>query len=361
MQNRFFELLDISAGLREDFTEPPRDAETWEDLYAQARKQSLLGITFEGVDRLHARRRLPLRIYAKWAMAAEKITERNRLQLEQCRRLYADFSRDGFRTCVLKGQGVGALYPNPLLRQSGDVDLWVEGSRDGIVRYLKARCPVRKIVYHHLDADFAGASHVEVHFTPSWMNAWGRNRRLQRYFAAKAPGQFAHYDEALGFCVPTPAFNAVYILLHIYRHVLEEGVGLRQLLDYAYVLQSLPPEERDAVRADLRSLSLASFSGAVAYVLQQIFHVPQDCFLFPPDGRSGRFLLEEVLLSGNFGQYDSRNAHDRKEGPLAHTFRKVRRGFRFFFRYPGEVLWMPAFMLWQYLWRWRHHYLYKGR
>lgn len=37
--------------------------------------------------------------------------------------------------------------------------------------------------------------------------------------------------------VPTLSFNVIYILSHLYRHVFTEGIGLRQLLDYYFVIE----------------------------------------------------------------------------------------------------------------------------
>ena len=36
--------------------------------------------------------------------------------------------------------------------------------------------------------------------------------------------------------IPTVEFNLIFQLTHIYAHLMNEGIGLRQLLDYYYVL-----------------------------------------------------------------------------------------------------------------------------
>lgn len=151
------------------------------------------------------------------------------------------------------------------------------------------------------------------------------------------------------------------MLIHIYRHFLEEGIGLRQLLDYHYVLKALPESDRAAVCCDLETLGFKKFAAGVMYILQEVFRTPASIMLVEPDEKFGRFLLEEVMVSGNFGRFDPRNAHAKGEGKLQHTCRKVNRSLRFMRYFPGEVFWMPGFMLWQYLWRRKNNYLYKGR
>ena len=358
----FFELVQMAIGRRDALSSIPQTRAEWEQLCKLTAKHNLLGITFPVIDRLHdTEESLPLGIYSRWAMTAEKIGNKNSKLLEYCRELHKSFLSDGFRSCVLKGQAAAALYPEPSLRQSGDIDIWVEGERQELVDYLRARCEVRKVVYHHCDTRLMPKVGVEVHFTPSWMNAPGANRRLQDWFDSVKDRQFSNYCEALGFCVPDLRFNAVYMLVHIYRHVLEEGVGLRQLLDYYYVLMHLSEDERLLVLADLRHLKLYGFAASVMYVLREVFLMDEGALLMPADPKGGKFLLEEILISGNFGRYDERNAHDKKESLVAHGKRKVGRGLRYLFHYPSEVLFMPYYLVWQYFWRRRKGYLYKGR
>ncbi len=293
--NSFFELVQMAVGCRESISEPPASREEWEELLKVTGKHNLLGVTFPAIDELHDSIEIPLSIYSRWAMMAEKIAKRNEVQTKTIRSLHEKFKADGFRNCLLKGQGAALRYPDPTLRQCGDIDIWLEGDRQAIVDYIRTLCPVKKIVYHHLDANMIPKMGVEVHFTPTWMNAPGANRRLQRWFAANAGEQFSNYDGELGFCVTTASFDAVYMLLHIYRHVLEEGVGLRQLLDYYYVLKQLSDEQREKVRSDLKHLKMQGFAAAVMWVLKEVFALEDGLMLCVPDPGEGAFLLDEIL------------------------------------------------------------------
>lgn len=358
---KFFGLVQMALGHQNSLPVVPASRDEWEELYAAVGKHNLLGVTFPAIDALHDTVDVPLGVYSRWAMATEKIEARNRYQRESCAKLYKGFMDHGFRSCVLKGQAAGALYPDPALRQGGDIDIWVEGERQTIVDFLRASFSVQKVVYHHCDVKMIKGIGVEVHFTPSWMNAFCANKRLQRWFSSHSDEQFSNFSESLGFSVPTLHFNAVYFLIHIYRHVLEEGIGLRQLLDYYYLLEHLSDTDRAAVLEDLKYLKLRKFAAAVMYVLKEVFMLDDSCLLMPPDPALGSFLLDEILQSGNFGKDDPRNAHKKGEGIIAHTLRKLRRNLRFLFYFPSEVISMPLFMCWQYFWRRKHAYLYKGR
>lgn len=358
--NTFFELLQFSIGTRPAPESLPASREEWEELFAVTGSHNLLSVTFPAIDKLHDSVEIPLGVYSRWAMVAEKVQAKNKAHLACCRQLYERFAANGYRTCILKGQGVSAYYPHPELRQNGDIDIWVEGDRKKLVDFLRRRFKVDHIVYHHCEARIIKGINVEVHFTPSWMNEPFANRRLQRYFGEVAQRQFENFDDGLGFCVPTLRFQAVHLLIHIYRHVLDEGVGLRQLLDYCYVLEKLQAPDREAVVSDLKRLHLDRFGAGLMAVLKTVFAIDDAMLLFEPDMRQGEFLVEEIMVSGNFGRYDERNRHKVDESRFAHARRKMSRASRYLKYYPSEVLGIPVFMIKHYFWRLFNGYLKKN-
>jgi hypothetical protein len=360
-QKQLLELVQMSVGVRDTLSQPPSDDAGWRALAKEVSVHRLMGVTFPVIEQLYNAGVVPAAFYSMWLVMESRIREFNERQSQVSANGYRFFQKNGFRSCILKGQAAAQRYPNPLLRQSGDIDIWVEGERKQVVSFLRKRFSLKKIVYHHCEFDLGNGMEMEVHFTPSWMNGYFANRRLQRWLTSEADEQFSHVDPSLGFAVPTLPFDAVYFLLHIYRHVLEEGVGLRQIYDYYYVLRHLDAAGRERVCRDLKHLGMMRFAGELMYVLQTVFALEDTFLLCPPRPRSGAYLLDSVLRSGNFGEADSRNAHEKGESLVGHGWRKVRRGARLLLHYPSEVLAMPFFMIWQYFWRRRNAYLYHGR
>lgn len=360
--NPFFELLQISVGTREAFSGVPDSLQAWQRLMNVVADHGVIGVTFPVIKKLFNQGAVPKDVIIPWGLATEEIVRKNKRQIEAGAYLYRKLREDGFRNCLLKGQASGAYYPDPLLRQSGDIDLWVEGGRDDVLAYLREGFTTRHVVYHHCEARIFKDVSVEVHFLPTWMNNPFVNHRLQKWFSALSDTQFSHYDPTLCCCVPTCQFDGVFLLVHILRHLLSEGIGLRQLLDYYYVLQHLTPEDRIAVLRDLQHLGLDSFAGAVMHVLREVFGLGEAQVLCPPNARRGALLLDAILESGNFGAADPLFAGKAKtEGMIAHGWRKCKRNLRFLQLCPSEVIWMPFFVTWQYFWRRKHGYLYKGR
>ena len=66
---------------------------------------------------------------------------------------------------------------------------------------------------------------------------------------------------------------------------------------------------------------------------------------------AGRFLLDEIMHAGNFGQYDPRIREAHSGGIVKLYMKNVKRIFGMVRYYPSEVLWAPLWKIWHYVWR----------
>ena len=346
----FQELILISLGKREQFSHRLTDKD-WTSIYTEAKRQSLVGVLLTGVERVIASGENKPKFLMQWIAQTLTLENRNRQLDARCKEITDVFRYFYFRSCVLKGQGVALLYPNPLRRQCGDIDLWVEGDREEIYRILKARWNVGETVIHHAEVEIFKDTPTEIHFVPSFAYSPFLYSRYKRFFKRCADKQFDNYDKTVGFTYPTPEFNAVYSLMHIFHHVLHEGIGLRQLLDYYYILRSLDKEQRVQVFEEMRHLGLVKFAEAVMYVEQRMFGLEPEFLLCKPDGKTGKHLLEEIELAGNFGKYDKRYQHVDRKSRMDVYLHNVKRNFVFFKFAPGEVLWAPIWKPCHFVWR----------
>lgn len=352
----FFSLIRCGIGKRQSLPYAPSEGE-WSTLYEIAEKQALTGIAFAGVMNLPPEQRPPKRILLMWHAASEQIREKNTELDKRSIAVSKRFSQLGFRNCILKGQGIAQLYPDPTLRCPGDIDIWLEGGTDKILGYVRKCFPRCKPTYHHVDFPIKKEVSIEIHFTPSWMYSPIGNSRLQRFIADNADKQFTGTTATPSGSIPAPTleFNRIYILLHIYRHLFQEGIGLRQMLDYYFVLdKGFTAEEKAATLKTLKAIGLLDFAAAAMHVLKEKFGLEEEKLLTKPDRRRGEFLLKEIMTAGNFGKYDSRYAIIPKEQEFRHFANSMRRITRLTAQYPGETLWSPYFKAWHMLWRKRH-------
>ena len=219
----------------------------WQELYSFASKQALLGLCFDGIERLGKENPEKLRLnpigrelLMTWMGKAQQIRRQNMKVNAVAGKLFSMLKKDGLRCCVLKGQGNALMYPNPYSRTPGDIDVWIDASRERIMEYTQKKFELGDdIRLQHLETSLDGVP-VELHFFPCSMNNPIYHARLQKWFRRNADLQCSHIvglpDGAGDIAVPTSAFNVVYQLTHLYHHFFDEGIGMRQIIDYYYVV-----------------------------------------------------------------------------------------------------------------------------
>lgn len=351
METYFFKLLRFSLELEDTFCDVLSDKE-WREIYKLCIKHSLAGIVFQGIERLPKDQVPQKELLFQWYGVVEKIKTLNKIQNQRCVELTDLFHSAGFRTCVLKGQGTSLLYPKPLYRQCGDIDMWVEGNRDSVIDFARKRgVNIRSIDVQHSEMDFFKDVPVEIHFTPSYSFNYFYAKRLEKWTKSMANSQFSNFDDSARFVRPDIDFNLVFSLMHIYRHQFSEGIGMRQLIDYFYILKGSNISQRQNAYDNICYLGMRNFAEAVMYVLKKVLNIDDSLLLCPVNLPYGKFLLDEIMIAGNFGQYDKRIDHVDKQKKLKRGIAQFKRNWRFVQYYPQEVLWSPFWKLWHWGWR----------
>lgn len=354
-QKIFFDFLRFSIGSAKEIPDSLKEAD-WKELYAIAQKQALLGVLFHGIRRLPKELSPEQKLLMQWMAMAEQIRKQNIRLFQDSVKVCQNFENEGFANCILKGQGNALLYPDPYMRTPGDIDIYLAGGRKRVMQYINKVCPNQVMHYHHVDFPVMKTA-IEVHFTPSYMFCPIHNRRMLKWFKEVMGEQCAHrvslpdgYGEVH---VPTASFNVIYILSHLYRHIFTEGIGLRQLLDYYFVLSMLNVncEMLTSMQKNLKHLGLWKFAQAVMFVMKEVFGLSEDRVIAPMDEKEGRFLLDEIMRGGNFGQYDDRMGSKGGESKIHRYFRMNLRNLRFVKHYPTEAVCEPIFRTWFAGWK----------
>lgn len=352
-QKIFFDFLRFCIGSAKEIPVSLKEAD-WKELYAIAKKQCLVGVFFDGIKKLPAEHvGMKKELLLQW-MAESQMLEKANVRLNDAAIQISEwFRKKGFRTCILKGQGNALMYPNSYSRTPGDIDIWVEGGDKRVISFVRSISPHEKACYHHIEFPPYKGVEVEVHYRPSFLLCFWHNRKLQKYYERVKEEQFSHrviLGEQGEIAIPTVEFNLIFQLTHIYAHLMNEGIGLRQLLDYYYVLISDDFSLiSDRVQKELMELGLWKFAGGIMYIMQEVFGMPASHLIVPPNEKYGKFVLNEVLEAGNFGKHDERNRFDRSQ--LGHNLQRVYRDIRLVSFFPAEALCEPLFRVWHFFWR----------
>ena len=238
-QKIFFEFLRFCIGSAKEIPGSLKEVD-WKELYAIAKKQCIVGVLFDGIKKLPAEHvEMEKELLLRW-MAESQMLEKANVRLNDAAIQVSEwFRKKGFRTCILKGQGNALMYPNPYSRTPGDIDIWVEGGDKRVISFVRSISPHEKACYHHIEFPSYKGVEVEVHYRPSFLLCFWHNRKFQKYYERVKDEQFSHrvmLGEQGEIAIPTAEFNLIFQLTHIFSHLMNEGIGLRQLVDYYYVL-----------------------------------------------------------------------------------------------------------------------------
>ena len=377
IDSRLAELLRIAVGV-DTALGAPCAAEEWRAIYKRAKEHAVVGLIFKAVSLLPKEQMPNADIIGRLFSDAQYIRTQNVKECSLCIKLQEEFRTNGFQTAILKGAGNALLYraisngQNVIddlgaYRQAGDVDIWlisngctsVDANRKAVIEHVRPYASSLEARVHHIELPPIDGIPVEAHYLPMFFYSFRTQRRFEQFCMQQAQRQTSHQCGDL--FVPTPDFNAVYQLSHILRHLFEEGVGLKQIVDYYFVLVNLRDRADFGLSIDVEReidrLNMRPLAGATMYVLQEIFRLPKEYMICFPDEDKGKLLMAEVLRGGYMGLYDDRKSDWRLNGKMNMFLWKWRFNMRLWQLCPREVICGPLFRLWHYGWRRRNGYL----
>lgn len=338
MDNLFFELLQVSLGTRDKLTRVP-SAREWDALYDEAGRQAVVGVLLGGLERLPEEQLPPLEVKLQWIGESQIIEATGRTHRQRVKELADKLRSVGFRSCILKGIGVAEYYPEPLRRQCGDIDIWVDGHHKDILAWMRSEYELAHVEWNHIGAEIFDDAPVEIHLHPSWLYNPRYNSKLQKFFEYYKADAMLATKNSVNY--PSIAFEAVFSLIHSFHHLLEEGVGFRHVIDYYYILKQLSDNQRSEAFSFLMEIGVGRYAAAMMYVLQDICGLSKQFLLCKPNVKEGKFLLDEIVASGNFG-FSRRD--DKGRNTASRWLMMVK-------HYPHEALWMIPWKCWHNVWK----------
>lgn len=412
MTELFFELIRVAIGMQERLSRVPSKKE-WGRLFKMAERQRLLGICFYGVKKIASplpspegkgesfydgenRVGIPEELYDYWLGTAALIQQQNQKVNRHCVVVCNKLQEAGFKCSILKGQGIAQLYNEGrktkdetqdesnflgMFRQSGDIDIWVDGGMKKAMAWAKQEYGDVEFDYINAHLPMYKDTEVELHWRVQSLDNLWKNKKLQRWLEE-------HKEELLNTTedlpdgagsipVPSPTFNSFYVLLHCYHHMFTEGLGLRQVMDYYFVLQSRRPTPTPSLHSEgnlettLREFGMLKFAKAMMWVLQHVFeenNVDEErrtknedtkdnwrerypWMIVEPDEKEGRFLLNELMLNGNFGHFDKRVKKVSKNKKIQSVWANLQHSLHVAKHYPSESFWSPIWIIWHFVWK----------
>lgn len=354
IQKQFFALVQSGLWDKDINTDVFGQETDWQQLYQTAKVQALLGIVFDGMQKLPQELRPKRELYLRWCNSLLMIEKNNHILNQELANVYALYRANRIEPVLMKGQGVAQNYRNPLHRQCGDIDLYI-----GPKNYEKANKLLRhestgehEENHKHTCIRWHGVD-IENHRVLSRLSCPSSDRSFQQEIA-RWHDTAACRKLKIGDCqatLPPLSFDVAYVLLHSALHFLNEGIGLRQVCDWANILHAQKEEidlKDTAKLLEEWGLSKAArIFGVVAvnYLGLPIQELPIS--YTEKDLQTGEWLLNDIWQGGNFGKYDQMRKNRPKgywKGKWYTFSRATKRCREFGALAPAEARWYPLML-----------------
>lgn len=325
----------------------PLHKNCWLEIRKTARQQAVAGILYDGILLLPEGYQPPLDILLGWAVEVEFLERNNQFMNLVVAELYCLFMKEGVMPILQKGQGVAALYNQPLHRVCGDIDWYfpVSSDREKAVKLLsRNRILIKKQAGFSISYIYKGTS-VEHHrhfldcYNPF---VQGYLRDLEKMESVKSMRLLVQGEEV---ALPSPLLYHLQVNMHILKHMLSFGIGLRQLCDSACVCKRLHKQTNGVELEKIyREIGVYRWILALNELLVTELGLPEEYLPFSRQfDIQYDWMMREIWVGGNFGFYDFRyGGHDISTGQRRHVWRHWfhRFGLHLYLA-PQETLWFP--------------------
>lgn len=348
-QERLALLVLVRAGLWEREPEHttcfPLPEESWENVFRLARQQTVTGLAFQGLRHLSDNLLPAENLLVRWAAETDAIERRNRKMNEVLKQLYEAFRQQGLNPVLQKGQGVARYYEHPLTRECGDIDLYFNNLHawdSALVCLRLHRVRMKKqadkgIYYQWLGMDVEHHPRLLDLYNPFLQRFVGRLEKKNGYRHFVLPSA-----PDTRITVPSPFMDLLLQNLHILKHCLGRGIGLRQLCDMARACYRLHSEvDAQEMEKVCRKLGLERWCLLLHAFLTDCLGLPAGCLPYSGTAPTAQPLADIIWRGGNFGQHNARwvqkNTGWRRKCQTARSFGH---NVRFVFHYaPKEAFW----------------------
>ena len=299
----FCNLLRVTLGLSHEFPYNLSDKD-WNMLFLMAKQQTLLGVVYNAFSQLPKESQPSRLIAIRWSGAAEMVRGVNRLMNQEAARYTNLFKEKGIKSVILKGQANARLYPDPLSRQAGDIDIWIPGGYEGVARLLLEMGLISEKSFvddkiHHIGFRNENNIEIEVHHKAS-SDILFRNKEFQELLLEEIDNAMLAPE---GFYVPSIRFALLMQLVHLQHHFFYGGLGLRQYTDYYMLLKHSTESDREYVWKCIKRFGLGCACSAVMGLLEIVFELPREQMLCAPSKKRGLRLYKMAFDGGNFGKH----------------------------------------------------------
>lgn len=358
MNELFFELIRISIGHQDKLCRQPSQKE-WTAIYDMAIRQSLVGVCFAGAQKLcyfdtgNYAGMSELQ-YLTWMGMAAMIQQQCSHHKEVCVRVNEHLARNDVRALFMKGLVCAERYPQPELRQCGDIDFVV--AKVDYPRTLDLLDQIgvvnRELVHEHHGMAWVDGVQLEPHYKiHNYQNP--RNDRMMQKLQKEL---FANYsDKPLSHTIEQfpIEFEGMFLVSHMVNHVYEEGVGMRQVMDFFFWIKDLPNHkgfDNELYYAYLDKMQMRRAARIFTRICEKYMGLEHSILGYGYTEREIVFadrMMDDIMAVGNF----ARGAAERPMAGWSAYKWTTKRCWKLGYLCPSEARWWPVSKFYRFFWK----------
>lgn len=293
----------------------------WKSLLELSKEQCVFGILADVLATFKGNVEVSRDVLLIWIGLVMKLEQRNIKMNRMVISLFGKMRSLGLHPVLMKGQAFAQNYPNPLHRVCGDIDLYFK-QQDDCKKAIDWAIRVGGYAHQgnesawehkHFAINLKGFE-VELHYQICRFENHRLQKRLQNIIDHEFAVNEPYYVRIEGEEIETvpPTLSVLHQLMHITRHLLEAGVGIRQICDLAvYIDRHCDEINADVLRRYVEELQLDEVAGALGYILVEMLGLKKEKWPLEIVADHAEFIIREIFDGGNFGR--QRTAFQRNE------------------------------------------------
>jgi len=348
LKDIFFQLLRIGLWGEGKLTQiSPITVDDWNTIRKYAANHTVEGVIYDSFAFLEDHQLPPQSLRLKWAVRMDQIERHNEKMNQVIAEQFSLFNDQGIRPILQKGQGVASYYRNPSHRISGDIDWCFE--EDG---YAKARHFLKE---NHLNfQDTAGFSldydwkgiHIEHHKRTFDFRSPLKKNYLKKLLFDYKDQQESIIINGVSIRLLAPELQLLQVNIHILKHLITYGIGLRQFCDSARLYYKVYSRiDNKALAQIYKTTGIKKWIHLLHKLLVDYLGYPKNRLPFPyPENLDITWMFDEVWYSGNFGFNDERFENSKKSTLFARpdSPKRLWQNFKRYVKYaPQEAIAFP--------------------
>ena len=281
----------------------------WDGICNEGISQTVLLLIYKALGEV-----MPPKEKTKWQRLIYQMLANTAQVLFEHTEVHEIFSREKIPYVIIKGACSAKYYPEPNLRMMGDVDFVVKKkdlARAGVV--LKTEGFIlskdKEHVAHHVY--HKGTSTWEMHWSMSGIPTSKIGRETKKIFDEII--ETAVYDPN-GYIIPDEFHHGLVLLIHTARHLVNTGIGLRHLCDWAVFVERFDDNKfKDIFEERLKICGLWRFAQLLTQLSIKFLGVPKKSWAMENvDEEFLNSLMSDIFASGNFGRKDPERINQAK-------------------------------------------------